>query len=153
MAKADISDIISQVEKLLEDPSLFLVEASLNGHGNQQKLKVLIDGDKGVTIDQCATISRKLGHWLEENDVINGAYQLEVSSPGLDLPLKQMRQYRKNAGRKVKVIQNEGKELKGTLEEVSEQSITLKIEKKKKETELVTIPFENIQQTKVLVTF
>lgn len=149
---ADISVIKSWVEELLAD-ELFMVDVSLTGPRNQQKLKVLLDGDKGVTIDQCAEVSRKLAAKLEENEVFPGAYHLEVSSAGIDQPLKFKRQYYKNIGRQVKVLLNDGKEVKGSLESVTEKGITVKTLLKKKEELLSNIEFENIQHIKVLVTF
>lgn len=149
---ADISIIKSWVEESLSD-ELFIVDVSLTGPRNQQKLKVLLDGDKGVTIDQCAEVSRKLAGRLEENEVFPGAYHLEVSSAGIDQPLKFKRQYYKNIGRQVKVLLNDGKEAKGFLESVTEKGITVKTLLKKKEELLNNIEFENIQHIKVLVTF
>ena len=149
---ADISVIKSWVEESLAD-ELFMVDVSLTGPRNQQKLKVLLDGDKGVTIEQCAEVSRKLAVKLEENEVFPGAYHLEVSSAGIDQPLKFKRQYYKNIGRQVKVLLNDGKEVKGSLESVTEKDITVKTLLKKKEELLNNIEFENIQHIKVLVTF
>ncbi len=148
---SDVSVIKGWVEELLDD-TLFVVEVNLTGPRNQQKLKVLLDGDKGITIDQCAEISRKLSAKLDEHDVFPGAYQLEVSSSGVDQPLKLKRQYYKNIGRQVKVLLKDGKEVKGSLEAVTEKDVTLKSVQKKEELVNV-IAFENIQHIKVLVTF
>jgi ribosome maturation factor RimP len=140
------------VEEFL-DQSLFVVDVSIAGAKGHQKLRISLDGDKGVTIDQCATVSRKLAARLDAEDLIKDAYQLEVSSAGIDQPLKMLRQYQKNVGRQVKVALKNGKEEKGALEAVSEKDLTLKKALKKKETELITISFEDIQHTKVLITF
>jgi len=134
-------------------PTLFIVEISLAGPKGHQKLRIFLDGDNGVTIDQCAEISRKLAAKLDAEDLIKEAYQLEVSSAGIDQPLKTLRQYYKNVGRQVKVTLKDGREEKGALELVTEQELTIKKALKKKETEIVKILFENIQHTKVLITF
>ena len=134
------------------DSTLFVVDVSLTGPESYQKLRVFLDGDRGVTIDQCAEISRKLAKRLDEEDLIKDAYQLEVSSAGIDQPLQLLRQYHKNVGRMVKVFKTDGKEVKGTLISVNEQGIAMEI-KNKKVTEMSTILFQDIQHTKVLVTF
>ena len=134
------------------DSTLFVVDVTLTGPKSYQKLRVFLDGDKGVTIDQCVEISRKLAKRLDEEDLIKDAYQLEVSSAGIDQPLQLLRQYHRNVGRMVKVFKTDGKEVKGTLVSVNEREIAIEI-KNKKVTEMSTILFQDIQHTKVLVTF
>ncbi len=131
---------------------LFVVEVTLTGPKSYQKLKIFLDGDNGVTIDQCAQISRKIAAKLDEEDLFKEAYQLEVSSAGIDQPLQQLRQYYKNIGRSVKVFKHDGKEVKGKLISVNDQEIEIEV-KNKKVTEMSTILFQDIQHTKVLVTF
>jgi ribosome maturation factor RimP len=152
------------VQEMLEhqDPSLFLVDVSLSNSKNSQKVIVHLDGDRGVSIDVCAEISRKLGAHIEEEDLIQGSFTLEVSSPGLDLPLKLHRQYAKNVGRKIKVLRQDNTTIKGTLTAVNEQQIVLQEEQKVKskdkskkqgETKEIVIPFEHIKKTNVLASF
>lgn len=152
------------VQEMLEhqDPSLFLVDVNLSNSKNSQKVVVYLDGDEGISIDVCAEISRKLGATIEEEDLIKGSFTLEVSSPGLDLPLKLHRQYKKNVGRKVKVLRQDNSTLKGTLAKVNEHQIVLEEEqkikskdksKKKGETKEVMIPFEDIKKINVLASF
>ncbi len=98
-------------QKYLADQAGF-VSGRSSGVGLEKKNKVLvlIDGDEGVNIDHCAQISRKISAELEEKEVMDGAYRLEVSSPGVEFPLKYQRQFPKHIGRKVKVSQNDGAE-------------------------------------------
>ncbi len=134
---------------------LFLVDFKISGHSGAQKMIVLLDGDKGINIDECAEISRKIGSSIEERDLIKGKYTLEVSSPGLDHPLSSKRQYVKNIGRKLK-IKTSGELIKGELLNVSENSIVLKKEskdKKNKDYSEVEIPFDEIEKANVLVSF
>lgn len=91
-----------------------------------------MDSDRGILIDECAGISRKLGDRLEELNWLSDSYNLEVSSPGIDTPLTLHRQYLKNIGRNVKVILKEGKEIVGKLEGIGETSISVLTEQKKK---------------------
>lgn len=152
------------VQEMLEhqNPSLFLVDVNLSNAKNSQKVIVHLDGDEGISIDVCAEISRKLGARIEEEDLISGSFTLEVSSPGLDLPLKLHRQYIKNVGRKIKVLKQDNSTVKGVLTEVGKEQIVLQEEqkvkskdksKKRGETKEVVIPFQDIKKTNVLASF
>jgi ribosome maturation factor RimP len=82
-------------ESVLERTDYFIVDVVYSGSGNNQKVTVLIDGDHGVDIDICASISRKLSMKIDELDLIPNKYVLEVSSPGVDYPLTSQRQIKK----------------------------------------------------------
>lgn len=143
------------VEELIQDrPDLFLVNIRIL---NNFIVEVLIDGDEGISIDDCALISRSLGERIDEEDFFEGAYKLEVSSPGLNKPLKLLRQYKKNRGREVSVLTDDSSKLEGIMESVSEEGIELSrvIKKKGAKAERKTefIPFEKIKKTKVLISF
>lgn len=145
------------VEKHLPDESHFLVELSMGTKGEQTTLNILIDADQGVTIDTCAKVSRAVSDEIEAKELIDNAYRIEVSSPGVDYPLSSKRQYQKNIGRTLKVSLEEGKEAKGKLTNVTDQGIVLLVAKKekgKKATEEETsIPFEDIKKSVVQVSF
>src|SRR6187402_2150672 len=87
-------------EKIADRPDLFLVDVQMHGSGI---LSILVDGDQGISIQDCVAISRHVGFHLEEENVIEQAYNLEVSSPGVGEPLKLVRQYKKNIGRDLSV--------------------------------------------------
>lgn len=141
--------------------SFFLVEAAVNQAPKGAKVTVYLDGDQGISIDTCAEVSRALSARLEEEeeDAMNGKYVLEVSSPGLDQPLKLRRQYVKNVGRNIKVLLQDNQTTKGTLREVSEDAIALepmaKGNKKKRNepAQHIRIPFDHIKKINVLATF
>ncbi len=141
-------------QKIADRPDLFVVDVKMHPNG---KLIILVDGDKGVGISDCVAVSRHVGFHLEEENVIEYAYNLEVSSPGLDAPLTLRRQYEKNIDRTVEVKQAEGKKREGKLLLVAEDGITIeeKIKEKGKKAELVEsfIPFSEITETKVLISF
>ena len=117
---------------------------------------VIIDGDDGVTIDDCASLSRVLSKEFDDRAYLgDDNYLLEVSTPGLDHPLKLKRQYFKNIGRNLKVVQKEGM-AEGKLREVTDDKIVLVQERgtgKKKETKEIEIPFSEIDKTFVQVSF
>lgn len=153
----DVLKEISQiVEKFLSEDQ-FLVDALIKGSESKPKVIIHIESDSNLTIDACAKISRKVADEIEENDLIDSRYVLEVSSPGIDKPLLNTRQYKKNIGRTVNLRTNDGNESEGELKEVEEKFIILKKSIKKKgrkiETEDMKIPFENIAATKVLISF
>jgi len=104
-----------------------LIEKDLFGAGKRKILRVFIDKNGGVSVENCASVSRFLSEELdkEENaDLIDGSYTIEVSSPGLDRPLKTKRDFERNLGRTLRVTQN-GKFIKGVLKAVNGVSITL----------------------------
>ena len=92
-------------EKIADRPELFLVEVKMLPNN---KLIIHVDGDEGISIQDCVAISRHVGFHLEEENVIEQAYNLEVSSPGVGEPLKLIRQYNKNVGRTVSIKLKEG---------------------------------------------
>lgn len=150
-----IQAIEAMVNRLLEeDPAYFLVGIQVKPTHN---VKVYLDADTGVVIDRCVHYNRLLYKEIEASGIFpEGDFSLEVSSPGLDEPLKMIRQYRKNIGRKVDVALLEGPSVQGTLKEVGEGTITVAVEKgrgKKKEIEDREIPFDQIKATKIMIVF
>lgn len=142
-------------ERLVKDDSQFIVEVIASLKKIPNKLIVILDGDNGVNIDDCANLSRGLSEALDSMGFLKGAYHLEVSTPGLDHPLKLKRQYIKNKGRKVRVKRAEGS-VEGLLIGVTDNDITVEEETgkgKKKEMKEVKIPFAEIDKTFVLVSF
>ncbi|WP_297336618.1 ribosome maturation factor RimP [Algoriphagus sp.] len=141
----------------LPDQSHFVVEVKISLKGDQTLLSILLDADQGVTIDTCARISRAVSNEIEEKNLIESAYRIEVSSPGVDYPLSSERQYIKNIGRELKVLLQNGLEIKGKLLAVAEGKITLLVKKKekgKKATEEETShALEDIKKSIVQVSF
>lgn len=147
------------LELIKEDESLFLVDAEIKGNVGNLTVVVLIDGDQGVDIDRCAEISRELGNILEEEEMIESKYRLEVSSPGIEQPIKLIRQYHKNIGRDFKVDTFDGEQFKGKLIEVLESELVFNelTEQPKRPNkysdEKVNISLDNINKAKVLISF
>lgn len=144
--------IESLLAPLLEETDMFLISIKIKPTNN---IKVFLDADSGLSIQKCASVNRKLRAAIEEQGWFpEGDFSLEVSSPGVDEPLLQQRQYRKNIGRTVEVTPLEGKEITGVLKEVGEDGIILEVkDAKKKETSLVEIPLAGIKKTVVQITF
>lgn len=141
-------------EKISDRPELFLVEVKMLPNN---KLIIHVDGDEGISIQDCAVISRHVGFHLEEENTIEKAYNLEVSSPGVGEPLRLKRQYVKNIGRELSVKLTGGEIREGKLLGVDENSITIaaRVKEKGKKVQLAetSIDFNNITETKVLISF
>jgi len=151
--EAQANRISAIIESLLaDDPSSFLVETKVTP-GNH--IKVYLDGDNGITIDKCVTLNRKLYKELEESDMYPGGdFSLEVSSAGLDEPLKLRRQYNKNINRNVEVLMNDGQKITGKLTAVTDDHIIVEEFKgKKKESIQHTVKFDDVKSTKIQVVF
>ena len=114
----------------LSDQSQFLVGVVVSSKHGPQKATVTLDGDRAITIDDCAAVSRKLLSILEAHGVVTDDLTLEVTTPGVDHPLKMKRQYVRNIGRNLKVQLNDKTVELGELLEVSEDSVTLGQEQK-----------------------
>lgn len=149
-----LEDILKDTaDSLIDNTDCYVVNTTVNGARNNLKVKVLIDCDKGLDVDACAEISRKLSAKIDDLNLIEDQYILEVSSPGTDHPLVLKRQYPKNVGRKVKVTLKDNKTLEGRLAEANNDHICVAIETKKEGIIEHKISFEEIKETKVLVSF
>ena len=152
---AQIQELELRVKGLINaDPDVFLVGIRIKPINN---IKVFIDGDQGVGIDKLVQYNRRLYRQLEEENFYpNGDFSLEVSSPGLEEPLKLHRQYLKNIGRFVEVTDKEDVKSEGKLISATETDIVveeIKGKGKKMETVQHTLSFDNIKTTKVQIKF
>lgn len=150
-----IQALTQKTEALLQGhPSHFLVEIRIKPTNN---IKVFIDADEGMPLSELIQYNRKLYKDIEESGLYpDGNFSLEVSSPGLDEPLKLHRQYKKNIGRYVEVLLNDTTKVEGKLLEATEDGIVLEIERgkgKKKEVLQETVLFDNIKNTKIQIKF
>ncbi|HEU4470174.1 MAG TPA: ribosome maturation factor [Flavisolibacter sp.] len=154
-AETQIRAIEERINGLLAGhPSHFLVEVRIKPTNN---IKVFIDADEGVILSDLIDYNRKLYKQLEESGMYpDGDFSLEVSSPGLDEPLKLFRQYRKNIGRFVDVTLVDNSKKEGKLIDATEDGIVVETETgkgKKKEIKQESLLFEGIKQTKIQVKF
>ncbi|MBK8494291.1 MAG: ribosome maturation factor [Chitinophagaceae bacterium] len=148
---------IQAVEKLIGPllfDDIFLVSIRINPTNN---FKIYLDADSGLGIEKCIKINRALYKIMEEMGMYpDGDFSLEVSSPGLDEPLKLLRQYKKNTGREVEVITNDDVKKEGRLTGVTEEKITIEYTEGKGKKAVVKkddIFFNDIKQTKVQIKF
>lgn len=156
MATETVLNTIEQkVNSLLEpNPSHFLVEVRIKPTNN---IKVFIDADEGIMLSTLIDYNRKLYKVLEESGLFPADdFSLEVSSPGLDEPLKKARQYKKNVGRYVQLTKSDSSIVEGKLLDATDDGIIVETETgkgKKKEFKQETILFTDIKTTKIQVKF
>ena len=148
---------IQAVEKLigpLLNGDIFLVSIKIKPTNN---FKIYLDADTGLGIEKCIKINRALYKIMEEMGLYpDGDFSLEISSPGLDEPLKLLRQYKKNVGRDVEVITNDEVKKEGKMTEVNDEKIKIEFTQGKgKKAILITeeINFTDIKQTKIQIKF
>jgi ribosome maturation factor RimP len=144
-----IHDISGLAGKIAESMGLDLVDVELFRAGRRRILRVFVGKRGGVSVDDCAKVSRELSALMDaENLMGEEPYNLEVSSPGLDRPFKTIKDYRRNVGRLVRVSCREPVEgkrlLVGKLEDVGEATITLD-----EDGQTRSIPLDQIVQAKV----
>ncbi|HEU4902910.1 MAG TPA: ribosome maturation factor [Flavisolibacter sp.] len=150
-----IETLEQKINSLLEGhPSHFLVEVRIKPTNN---VKVFIDADEGIMLSTLIGYNRKLYKEIEESGLFPADdFSLEVSSPGLDEPLKKRRQYKKNVGRYVHITKNDGTIVEGKLIEVADDGVIVETETgkgKKKEVKQETVLFTDIKTTKIQVKF
>gem|GEM_PF-46922 len=152
MNETVIDQIRDKVTAILDGSALFLTDINIKPTNN---VKVFVDGDSGVTIDAVARLNRALHKQIEEAGWFpEGDFSLEVSSPGVDKPLKFFRQYKKNIGRKVSVTLADNTTKTGILKDATEERLILEeTVGKKKETVNTEIPFSEVIRTVVQVVF
>lgn len=141
-------------EMLSETEDIFLVSVRIKPTNN---IKIFLDADSGLSIEKCVKINRVLYRIIEEKGWYpDGNFSLEVSSPGVEEPLKMFRQYKKNVGRKVEITMKDDTKLEGKLLEAEEDFVTLEtVEGKNKKAVTLTkkISFDDIKQIVVLLAF
>ncbi|MDF1610813.1 ribosome maturation factor RimP [Stygiobacter electus] len=148
MEKANLLQIF---EEIVTSNGYLLIDLNLRGDNRLKIIEVFIDNEKGITTDDCVLISRALTEKIEEDELINSNYRLDVSSPGIDRPLKYLVQYQKHINRKFEVtykIENETKKLIGKLLKIKDDNLYFS-----EKNEEIKINFQNIINAKVLISF
>ena len=147
----DVTSTIKELASpLAEEKGLFLVDVELKTGGGTE-IWVYLDGEeRGVNLDECADISRELGFLIDAHELLDNKYRLNVSSPGLSRPLTDIRQYRKNKERTVKVrywkTDEDVEKLQGIIAGVTEAAVMVAKDEKNQ----TAIPFESIIEAKII---
>lgn len=144
------SYILTLIESYIDAADMFLVEVKVKP-GN--KITVFIDSEKGVGIDDCVALSRFIESKLDREAE---DFELEVSSAGLDMPLRHIRQYKKNIGHRVDVVTKEGLKKTGTLISADKEGFTIQHTlkpkaKKTNEEQIFHFLYQQVKSTKIVV--
>ena len=150
-------ELIKKIEELLlpiiEGTDIFVVSISIKPINN---IKIFLDADEGFAIAKSTMVNKKLRRQIDELELFpEGDYSLEVSSPGVDEPLKWKRQYIKNIGRNIELTLNDEQVVLGKIVAVEDENISLEVtaDTKKKEISTVEVLFENIKQAIIQISF
>ena len=150
-------EVAGLTEQFIGKDTIFLVDVNIKGNPRNQKIQVFIDGDQSVDVDECSKISRKLSDELEERNIIEGRYIIEVSSPGVDKSLKLIRQYPKHIGRELEVSTKDKRKYQGKLLAVINEEIEISIKsgkiKKELNSQSLKLSLNEIEKAKVVLRF
>lgn len=147
--KEEVSEIVDLIKPVFEENDVYLVDTEFRGRGKDRVLSIFVDTEKGITLSQITQLNQEISDLLDMHNVISGPYRLELSSPGLDRPLKHLWQYQKNINRNLQVNYRDSdmqKEITGKLMKADEEGILIELNKEK-----IKIPFSEIIKSKVKI--
>jgi ribosome maturation factor RimP len=139
------------IEPAIDSMGVELDDMELGRMKGKILLRVYIEKQGGVSIDDCEKVSREIATVLDVEDPVPGAYVLEVSSPGLDRPLRKPRDFIRFSGKKIRVVTNEPVDKQtffvGKIENATDEDVMLVLQKDKK----ITISYNNISKARLEV--
>lgn len=152
-----VTEIVEElVLPIVSDLDLELVDIEFKKEGKNWFLRIFIDSDTGVDIDECSVVSERLSEKLDEVDPIPQAYFLEVSSPGAERPLKKEKDIYNSIGRNVNITTYEpiegSKEFEGKLINFDGKQLELEIKVKTRRVQ-VAIPYDKVASARLAVIF
>ncbi|MDF1576824.1 MAG: ribosome maturation factor RimP [Desulfobulbales bacterium] len=137
--------VTALIEPVLDDLGYELVEVQFNREQHGQILRIVIYRESGTGIDDCVRVSREVAHLLEVEDLIDQAYNLEVTSPGLDWRLRNERDFVRFRGKKVRIVLVDRPEaLIGRIGEVDNGEVIIEFNGDRK-----LVPFASIKKAKL----
>ena len=146
MIDPQLRDVITAA---IERKGAHCIDLVVRGDRAKQVIEVFIDTESGVTTGLCADVSREISATIDQGNLIPGTYRLDVSSPGIERPLRFLWQYRKHQGRRVQVRyrdDDQERSVDGTLSSVGEDAITVET---KSAGGPITVKFETIVETRI----
>jgi len=144
-------NIVRISNEIAEKLNFFVIDITFRGDNRKKIIEVFVDAEKNIDADNLAEISREINSFIEEQDIIQQAYRLDVSTPGVDRPLKFLKQFPKHINRNFEVIYKAGDETRtitGKLLSVEREDLIFLSDKKE-----VLIEFKNITTAKVIISF
>ena len=144
-------NIVRISNEIAEKLNFFVIDINFRGDNRKKIIEVFVDAEKNIDADNLAEISREINSVIEEKDIIQQAYRLDVSTPGVDRPLKFLKQFPKHINRNFEVTFKADAEMKtitGKLLSVEREELIFLSDKKE-----VLIEFKNITTAKVIISF
>ena len=148
LEEENINNITNEI---LKEKNFFLIDLVYRGNPKQRIIEIYVDSEKNVTAEDLAELNRLINSRIEENNLIESGYRLDVSSPGTDKPLKFLGQFPKHINRKFEVSylsDDETKKLSGKLIKVEGDTLVFLSNQNE-----ININFNNIKKAKVIVSF
>jgi ribosome maturation factor RimP len=144
------SEISQKIKDVVEQLGYFLIDIEFRGDERNLILEIYIDNENGIITSDCVDVSRACGDLFEEGNLIESKYRLDVSSPGIDRPLKYIQQYKKNIGRNFELEFEDqiAEKFEGKLIGLNDEILKFEIDKKTEE-----VNFNKIKSAKVVVRF
>ncbi len=145
-------NIYELIEQVVSNKGYFMVDLVLRGEKNNRVIEVYVDSETNVSAENCAEISRQIDKQFEEENIFESGYRLEVSSPGVNRPLKYLKQFPKHINRKFDVSYRESDNVKifsGRLKSIDGNSLVFL----KSNREEIKIDFPDIIKAKVIISF
>ena len=135
-------------EEVIAGTDYFLVDVEVRGHKGTRVVEVYVDSEDDMGHDDLALISKEVGFLLDVEDVVDGSYKLELSSPGIKRPLTMPQQYRKNVGRTLRVRFEDGNEEEIVVGDLTDADDTM-IELELPSAERLQVPYTAITQARI----
>jgi ribosome maturation factor RimP len=133
----------------VENHNAFLVDVSIKNDQKRPLLEVFCETESGISVDKCAEISREILPMIDSSRILGENFRLEVSSPGVEVPLKDRRQFKRNIGKVMSVKFHDGlntKQIEGDLIEIKEVDVVIKTENGP-----IEVGFDSIDEAKVKI--
>ena len=147
--QSDREALLAELAPVVAEHGLDLEDVTVTPAGKRRLLRVIVDGDEGVSLDAVAAVSTDVSRWLDESDVMGGqAYVLEVTSPGVDRPLTQPRHWRRARTRLVKATLTDGRAVEGRVTEAGDDEVVLDVDGTRRE-----VAYSDITSARVQVEF
>ncbi|MBA4252083.1 MAG: hypothetical protein C0425_10795 [Chlorobiaceae bacterium] len=144
--------ILEITEQKILVKNLMLIEITFRGNPASRVIEIYVDGEENISIESCAQLSREIIEIIETENIIDGSYRLDVSSPGIDRPLKYLKQFPKHLNRNFEIsftdLNDKTKILSGKLLEVKGEELKFLVSKNE-----IVLNYSQIKKAKVLISF
>ena len=143
--------LLEEIKQSVVKNDCLLIDVVFRGTLNNPVIEIFVDNEKGVTTELCSAISREINTAIEDQDLLNPNFRIDVSSPGVDRPLKYLGQYKKHINRKFEIIYLAGEiknRIEGKLKRISSDKLFFDVGKSE-----VEVEFNSIKSAKVLIRF